>query len=556
MPVTRTSLWSPLLLAAALAPSILQAAPCNAPPTGDASLTSLTVKAGGIDRVVGFNAGILSYDIWLDGATIVDLSAVAVEPGTVLRYWIDGASGFLGTGSGQTTLDVTGAQLLYVTAWTSGRATKTYVLNLNPACADDECDDNNPCTMDTCTAGACEFAVQPDGAVCEDGFCDAGICQPYTLDITRVMFTSDGLGGNGRAWSTAFSLDGSRLYFASSVDNLVPGDDDGQEDLFVFNRDTGTLESIDVDLGLEPSPFWIVDYESASADLVTLLYHVGNGALPDPSVGYAHDLKTGVTERVTFLGPILRGSQRIDGLVTSDDARRVVYRARNPEVANTPVGIFLYDRDTEETRWVSEPVAGMSPSSQFGRISGDGRFVVFANIGGAVYVHEISTGETTPVSLTHDGQVVDSYIGSISRDGRFVAFLAEADGVVPEDDNGVDDIFLRDRELGTTRLVSKTVSGELSQTEARSSQISRDGRFVGFIRALEPGGHTQVYVWDAWTDSVILLSVSASGEPGNSQSFGPQFSEDGSEATFSSWASNLVPNDDNGQPDTFLVTLP
>src|SRR4051794_29407388 len=68
----------------------------------------------------------------------------------------------------------------------------------------------------------------------------------------------------------------------------------------------------------------------------------------------------------------------------------------------------------------------------------------------------------------------------LSGTGRYVAFTSSASDLVPGDANGVDDVFVRDRRRGTTRLVS------VSSQEARANGpsfvlgISANGRYVAF----------------------------------------------------------------------------
>jgi hypothetical protein len=48
----------------------------------------------------------------------------------------------------------------------------------------------------------------------------------------------------------------------------------------------------------------------------------------------------------------------------------------------------------------------------------------------------------------------DSRAPSISADGRWLAFESTATNLVPGDTNGVSDVFVRDRQSGTTERVS------------------------------------------------------------------------------------------------------
>src|SRR5262245_10292776 len=71
----------------------------------------------------------------------------------------------------------------------------------------------------------------------------------------------------------------------------------------------------------------------------------------------------------------------------------------------------------------------------------------------------------------------------ISHDGRFVVFSSDATNLVAGDTNGFRDVFVRDRTLGTTTLVSVSTGGTQGDglsSPASPCPISADGRFIVF----------------------------------------------------------------------------
>ena len=100
-------------------------------------------------------------------------------------------------------------------------------------------------------------------------------------------------------------------------------------------------------------------------------------------------------------------------------------------------------------------------------------------------------GATERVSLGPNGVQGNGSSGNISNpvlsaDGRFVGFDSAASNLVPGDTNGVLDVFMHDRRLGTTRRVSVGPNGR--QSNAGSTYpaqsypaLSADGRFVAFV---------------------------------------------------------------------------
>ncbi|HEX6607666.1 MAG TPA: hypothetical protein VF276_12195, partial [Chloroflexia bacterium] len=90
---------------------------------------------------------------------------------------------------------------------------------------------------------------------------------------------------------------------------------------------------------------------------------------------------------------------------------------------------------------------------------------------------------TERVSLAANGaQAPDMSSGpAISGDGRFVAFESVA-ALVPTDTNGLPDVYVRDRLLGTTIWASVPLTGTATGPSSAAA-ISADGRFVAFQSA-------------------------------------------------------------------------
>jgi Tol biopolymer transport system component len=133
-------------------------------------------------------------------------------------------------------------------------------------------------------------------------------------------------------------------------------------------------------------------------------------------------------------------------------------------------------------------------------ITGDGQFVVFDSAAGHlvpgdtnrqldVFVRDLTRHTTRRVSLTDTDQQVNegSSNGQISADGRFVGFQTGATNLLPggrPDENGQDtDVFVRDLERGTTRLVSRNQHGHQGHRGSTLWDISGTGRYVLFATA-------------------------------------------------------------------------
>ena len=150
---------------------------------------------------------------------------------------------------------------------------------------------------------------------------------------------------------------------------------------------------------------------------------------------------------------------------------------------------------------------------------------------------------------------------AISADGRYVAFWSLAPDLVEDDTNGVADVFVRDRETGTTERISVSSSGEEADRESRDPSISADGRYVAFwshATNLVDGDtnlRADAFVHDRDTDAVVRVSVSSGGAQTSNHSFFPTISADGRFVAFESEAPELVAGDGNGVGDIFVRDL-
>lgn len=177
-----------------------------------------------------------------------------------------------------------------------------------------------------------------------------------------------------------------------------------------------------------------------------------------------------------------------------------------------------------------------------------------------VYLLDRTTNAYELISVTPSGSSATeaSQPVGLSPDARFVLFHAYDTNLVPGDNNGSNDVFLRDRLLQTTELVSTSSAGQLGQSGATGITVTPDGRFVLFVSRssnLVPGdanGEDDVFLRDRTLGSTILVSTTPAGVPGAGSSRGIQVTDNGRFVLFSSSAPDLVSNDSNGLIDVFV----
>jgi Tol biopolymer transport system component len=148
----------------------------------------------------------------------------------------------------------------------------------------------------------------------------------------------------------------------------------------------------------------------------------------------------------------------------------------------------------------------------------------------------------------------------ISADGRYMAFMSAATNIVPGDMNATWDVFLRDRQNGTTEFVSLASNG--AQGNGFSGQygiaVTPDARFVAFysrannLVAGDTNGASDIFLRDRSLGLTERVSVASGGTQGNNNCFHLALSANGRFVAFESLASNFIPGDTNNELDIFL----
>lgn len=383
------------------------------------------------------------------------------------------------------------------------------------------------------------------------------------------------------------SEDGRFVAFQSAAWNLVEGDTPWLGQVWVRDRELGTNELISVgfDGAKSDNP---ADQPSISADgrfvafrsAATNLVEGSGSSVPHI---FVRDRQTATTTLVSVDSGGDPGNLGSERPAISSDGRFVAFQsiASNlvPGDTNLTQDVFVHDRVTGTTERASVADDGSQSAvfSASASISGDGRFVSFHSIASNlvpgdtnnaqdVFVRDRVAGTTERVSVGSAGVQGNfaSLEASISANGRFVAFRSGADNLVVGDTNFRTDVFVRDREAGTTELVSRAWGGGLSTGDSFSftagSAISADGRYVvfqSFGNDLVPddtNGWGDVFVRDRHFGTTERVSIAADGSqiPPGSSAGSPAISPDGRYAAFVTAASTVVPDDTNNVDDVFL----
>lgn len=323
----------------------------------------------------------------------------------------------------------------------------------------------------------------------------------------RVSVDSRGRQGDGdsglvgAAGYPAISADGRFVAFPSDATNLIRGDTNGTTDVFVRDRLTGTTERVSVS-GSGGQSDGISEGPAISADGRFVAFHSSATNLVPGDDNFSDDVFVrdrldGTTEIASINGSGEEGNSLSFRPDISADGRFVVFSSFADNLVPGPQffhQVFLRDRALATTERVSEDAAGNEGdgASTLPSVSADGRFVAFetnaANLIGDgsheshVLVHDRQTGTFERASADSSGNAADALSGQpdITADGRFVAFYSLAANLVAGDANDRRDIFVRDRQSGTVERVSVSTGGEEGNSESMWPKISDDGLVSAF----------------------------------------------------------------------------
>lgn len=280
------------------------------------------------------------------------------------------------------------------------------------------------------------------------------------------------------------------------------------------------------------------------------------------------DRVTGVTDSVYGFGQM---DQPLH-FDLSGDARYVAFSmAKDYHLMQPSTNVFLFDRETRNLSAITA-VPGVYDSSDGANsvsISADGQYVVFDSMADGlvqgdadgirdVFLYDRGNGSLQRISSRdgmEDHERGDSRAPSISADGKYVAFQTVTQ-LVYNDTNGVEDIYVYDREGGNEPLQRISVDPGRLGANDRSAHptISADGRFIAFeseadnLVANDGNGRKDIFVYDRNTKSTKLVSVGPGGTPFNRDSENPDISDDGQYVGFQlayEWVADTDDDPDN-----------
>lgn len=320
-----------------------------------------------------------------------------------------------------------------------------------------------------------------------NGYYDIFLRDTVLETTEMISVASSGALGNSDSRFPEVSEDGRYVVFASHASNLVAGDINGNTDIFLVDRTLDTIELI---------------------SLSTLGIQQDGDSYGERCCDVSDDGR--YVAFMTLAGNL----SSMDGFPFAD--RDVYYRDR---IAETTTLVSLdFGGDQRQTGW--------EPS-----ISADGSVVSFtsnshlihpddSDSNDDVYLWKAATGEIELISQTPaglGGTGGNSSRSRITPDGRFVVYDSSATDLSPDDSTTSRDIYLRDRTLGTTELVSYNQDGTVysgsgglyHELGCKYADISADGRYISFEapRWMTNVEETGAYLRDRTAGTTELVGI-------------------------------------------------
>ncbi len=396
------------------------------------------------------------------------------------------------------------------------------------------------------------FASEANNLVANDtnGFRDVFVRDRVAGTNILVSADANGFAASGLSSEPAISGNGRYVAFSSYATNLVAGDTNKTQDVFVRDLQAGTTELVSASTnggfgkGASYSPTLSTDgryvlFRSYARDLAPASYS---------SIGivnvFLRDRVAGTTYALTFSGGV-------DAAMTPD-GHYVAFVGYNFSsyygyVWDSQAAVRIYTNATS-----SASSAGISP---------DGRWFLYFSTSSPpqLSAEDLVAGTNCVISNVGVGMYYFSHLGlHFSSDGRFVTY-----SIMTNTSLTAENVYLYDFQTGSNRLVSQSFNSAGAPNDASDSPvISADGRYVAyrsFASNCVPEDLNEVpdvFLYDRSSQTTTLLSANLAGTaPANNRSLTPVFSGDGQTLVFQSWGSDLTPQDGNEGGDLFALTL-
>ena len=345
-------------------------------------------------------------------------------------------------------------------------------------------------------------------------------------DPNLVLVTSDSNGVAGNGYSQASFLTDTFFVFTSNATNLVSGDGNGDDDIFVKDLTTGTTLRVSL-----TSTNGEANGNSSFAGVTTN----GQGLL---FTSNATNLFAGGSGNGGFSESLFYKNLQTGAVQQVDSSSAGVHGN----------GMYSFGQ------FMPNQAEVLVTSDSSNLVSGD------TNNSVDVFIKNLGTGDMTLVSSNSSGVIGNgiSYASGSSSDGNIVYMLSSASNLVSGDSNGGIDTFTKNLTTGAVTRLTTTAAGAQINGNSYSVLITGDAQKMLFISdggnvvAGDTNKGVDIFLKNLGTGAVTAVSSSSAGVVGNLASNIVTGTQDAGKVVFDTAATNLVTGDSNGTDDLYL----
>ncbi len=378
---------------------------------------------------------------------------------------------------------------------------------------------------------------------------------------------------NQRSHTPVMTSDGQRIAFLSAASDLVAGASNGVSQVYLRDRSAGTTALVSAAMDGGPSSLEIaitlpaispngrqVAFECLASDLVP-------GDLNEEDDVFLRDVDAVTTEFVSQRHPnrvasTVPGPSRILGKSSNADGRYIAFAGLDLDFSptdtnsgpdlivrdlisgSTSVVILDYTGFFHPQYYVPKVVLGAALSADGRYILADGKESCLEEFSGYTCGHEslvrldLQSGKLDLVSAAADGsdEMGSCSSPAFSSDGNLVAFQSDAPDLVAGSSVLSSNIFIRGIGLGTNYLVSTNAQGV--GVGGVNPIFSPDDQWLIFSSAATDlttnvnGGMTNLFALDLGAKTIRMVSVGPDGATATGYWRGAAFSADSRHVAF------------------------
>lgn len=297
-----------------------------------------------------------------------------------------------------------------------------------------------------------------------------------------ISINSNGTQANEGSFNPAISANGRYVVFSSRASNLVSGDTNGGQDIFLRDTQNSITTRVSVSSSgsqaINNDPFFsITDSRSPSisddGSFIVFQSNATNLVSQDTNVAYdifLRDTNNGITSRLSVDSTGAQGNGGAWNPSISSNGRFAVFSSGSTNLVtgdtNGVEDVFLRNIENSSTSRVSINSNGLQGNSDSDSpsVSDDGKFITFfsnadnlvngdINGGYDIFLHNMNNKETTLISIASNGTHGNGPSLSwqrpvpMSNDGQYIAYLSYASNLVDGDTNGVSDVFIYENDI-------------------------------------------------------------------------------------------------------------